>query len=433
MTKNRIVAGIDVGSSKTTTIIASAPPEEEGVKIIGMASVPSKGIRKGQIVNIEEASESVVDSVEAAERMAGYHLTRALVSVGGSHIASQNSKGVVAVAEPEGEITTDDVDRVIEAARAVSLPSSREIIHVLPRYFTVDGQDGIKDPVGMSGVRLEVETHIITGATTSIRNLVKCVSDVGADVQSLVCSSLASAESVLTETEKELGVVLVDIGGGTTSMMAFVEGAPFYATVLPIGAKNVTNDLAIGLRLSLESAEKIKLALSHQEKKPVLPKEKKESQSEEEEDDELDLAKLGVKEEDKKVSKKTLVEGIIRPRLNEIFTMIGNELKNAETVGLTPSGVVLCGGGALTAGAVESAKRILSMPVRIGEPKGVGGLIDDIRTPDFATAVGLVLYAANETAPTVSFSFSRIGRSLQKVPIRGVAGKIVRVVKSFLP
>jgi len=435
MPQPHIVAGIDVGSSKTATVIASCSDEEERVKIIGASSVPSKGIRKGQIVNIEEAATSVVDSVESAERMAGYSLSRVLVSVGGPHLNSQNSKGVVAVAEPEGEINTKDVERVIEAARAISLPSSREVIHVIPRDFTVDGQEGVKDPVGMSGVRLEVETHIVSGSSTAMRNLTKCVSEVGADVQNLIASGLASAESVLTETEKELGVILLDIGGGTTDIVIFVEGSPFYTAVLPIGAKNVTNDLAIGLRLSLEVAEKIKLALSEKKKEPTKPEELEgEEEKSEEKSDEINLADLGIFEETKTISRKTLVEGIIKPRLNEIFTMVGLEIKKSGAGGLTPAGVVICGGGAQTIGVVDAAKKILSMPVRIGIPQGITGLIDDVQTPEFATAAGLILYGFKEGRTSkVIFSLGQIGKKLQKIPIRGAAGKIIDLIKSFLP
>jgi cell division protein FtsA len=451
MARPRIIAGIDIGSSKVATVIASVD-EEDKVKIIGAASIPSQGIRKGQIVNIEEAADSVVESVESAERMAGYNLTRALVSVGGPHIASQNSKGVVAVAEPEGEINREDVNRVMDAAQAISLPSSREIIHVLPRDFTVDGQEGIKDPIGMSGVRLEIETHIISGSSTAIRNLSKCVSEVGADIESLVASGLASAESVLSETEKELGVIVADIGGGTTDIVIFVEGAPAYTTVLPIGAKNVTNDLAIGLRLPLEAAEKIKIALSDQPKKittPSLPeetidKEKKEKTKSEKTEksegysksdkDELNLSEMGILEEKRTVSRKTLVEGIIKPRLNEIFTMVGIEIKKSGFAGLTPSGVVICGGGAQTVGIKEAAKRSLSMPVRIGTPVGLTGLIDDVQTPDFASSTGLVLYGSKEEGwQEGGFSLASLGKSLERIPVRGFAGRAVDLIKSFLP
>ena len=433
MTRQRIIAGIDVGSSKTVTILASSSDGEEELKVIGVASVPSKGIRKGQIVNIEEASESVLASVEAAERMAGYSIGRALVSIGGAHLASQNSKGMVAVAEPEGEIAPSDVERVIEAARAVSLPSSREIIHVIPRDFTVDGQEGIKDPVGMSGIRLEVEAHIITGSATAMKNLAKCVAEVGVDVKNLVATGLASAETVLTETEKELGVILLDIGGGTTNIVIFVEGSPFYVTVLPIGAKNVTNDLAIGLRLSLESAEKIKIALSTKPKLPAIADEEEKTESEKEKE-EIDLSELGVNEEQRTVSRKTLVEGIIRPRLNEIFTMVAAEIKKSGAGGLTPAGVVICGGGAQTVGLVEAAKRILSMPVRIGCPQKISGLIDDVQSPEFATGVGLILYGSKvEAATETGISLGGISKRLPKIPLRGVVGKVIDVVKSFLP
>jgi len=448
MSKQKIIAGVDVGSSKTTTVIASLSEAEElKAKIMGVSSVPSKGMRKGQIVDIEEATQSVVESVEAAERMAGYNLAKALISVSGPHIASQNSTGVVAVAEPEGEITVEDVKRVTEAARAVSLPSSREIIHVLPRHFTVDGQVGIKDPVGMSGIRLEVETHIVTGSTTAIRNLTKCVSEVGVEIEGLVVSGLAASESVLSETEKELGVVLVEIGGGVTNIVVYVEGAPFYTAVLPIGAKNVTNDLAIGLRLSLDSAEKIKVALSKKERKPVMPtiaenKEqvnsgpgKKEAEKEDQkEPDEINLGDLGIAEETKAVSRKTLVEGIIKPRLNEIFTMVGLELKKSGGAGLTPSGVVICGGGAQTIGLIEAAKRTLSMPVRIGYPQDISGLIDEVTSPDFAVVTGLILYGNKiESKPSSGFSLGRIGKNLPKVRLKGVAGKAIDLIKSFLP
>jgi len=433
MTRQKIIAGIDIGSSKTTTLIAAIAQEDGRIKIIGVSSIPSKGMRRGQIVNIEEASASLTTSVEAAERMAGYNLNQAYISVGGPQIVSQNSHGVVAVAEPDGEINDEDVRRVIEAARAVSLPSSREIIHVVPRNYTVDGQEGVKDPVGMSGVRLEVETHLVSGATTSLRNLTKCINEVGIDPQGLIFSGLAASDSVLTETDKELGVVLVDIGGGTTSVTIFVDGAPFYAAVLPVGARNITNDLAVGLRMSLDTAEVIKLGLSKKEKVLVLPegetpKEKKLDE------DELQLSDLGIQDEQKSVSKKTLIEGIIRPRLNEIFTMVGMEIKKSGAAGLTPSGIVVCGGGGLTPGVSDSAKRILAMPVRIGYPQGLSGLIDDIQTPEFAVVTGLLLRGSNtDTKTSTNFAFGNLGKSLHHLPVKGIFGRILDLLKSFLP
>lgn len=427
----RIIAGIDIGSSKIATIIAKFSPEDGKINIIGASTVPSIGIKKGQIVNIEEATSGLIAAVEAAERMAGFNLSHVLVSVGGAHIASQNSRGVVAVSEPEGEITPEDVRRVFEAARAVSLPSSREIIHCLPRFFTVDAQEGIKDPVGMTGVRLEVETHIITGSTTAVRNMGKCVSEVGADVDGIVFGGIASSMSVLTETEKELGVVLADIGGGTTEVVIFVEGAPAYSFVLPIGSKNVTNDLAIGLRLSLENAEKLKTALSEDGRKPVKPSDGEEEKSSK---DEVDLTALGINEEARTVSRKTLTEGIIKPRLNELFTMIGMEIKKSGFGGLTPSGLVLTGGGAQTVGMAEAAKRTLSMPVRIGVPTGVTGLVDDILNPSFASSLGLIIYGTKlGEASSGKVNLPQIGKLVKNVPFGGVTQRLTEFLKSFLP
>lgn len=437
MAQSKIIAGIDVGSTKIVTIVAQSLKEEGEINVVGASSIPSTGVRKGQIVNIDQVTETLVSSVEAAERMAGYSLSRAFISVGGAHIASQNSHGVVAVAEPEKEITANDVGRVIEAARAISLPSSREILHCLPRAYTVDGQEGIVDPVGMNGIRLEIETHIASASKTAVRNLTKCVNEAGIDIEDLVFSGLSASESVLTETEKELGVVLADIGGGTVSIVVFIEGSPVYSSVLPVGAKNVTNDLAIGLRLSLETAEKLKLVLGQKQKKIAVPLKKGEKEKEEIEknEDEIDLAKLGIDEETKTVSRKTLTEGIVRPRLNEIFTMVGLEIKKSGFGGMTPSGIVICGGGAQTVGAVEAAKRTLSLPARIGIPSGVSGLVDEILTPAFAVSLGLILYGSKQERKG---GFSRLsvpnfGKIARNLPVKGIIGRFVEMAKSFLP
>lgn len=423
MAKSKIVAGIELGSSKVSTIIGQVGVDvatsEVSVNIVGSATSTSRGIRKGQIVDIEDAVEAIVESVEAAERMAGYNLSNAFIAVGGAHVHSQNSHGVVAVSDPDGEISYEDVDRVIGAASAVSLPQSREVIHVLPREFIVDGEAGVRDAVGMSGVRLEVETHIITAATAALKNVRKAVNEVGIEISGLVYSGLASSHSVLTNTEKELGCVLVDIGGGATSIAVFIEGALTYSSVLPIGAKNVTNDLAIGLRVSLESAEKIKLALSAEPKKANA-----------DEGDEFDLEKLGISEI-KKISKKTLVEGIIRPRLNEIFTMVRLELDREGLGARVPSGVIVTGGGADTVGTVESAKRMLSLPARKGLPKGIAGLIDDIITPSFATPIGLVLYGAHQEEETER-PLTSLTKNI-KLPSKGSLNKLFAMIKNLLP
>jgi len=424
MPKDKVVVGIDVGSSKVTTVISTI--QEDSVNVIGVATIPAKGLRKGQVVDIDEAVAAITQSIEAAERMAGTSIGAAFVSVDGTHIESQNSKGVVAVSNPSGEITEEDVLRVIEAARAVSLPSSREILHVIPRYFVVDSQSGIKDPVGMNGVRMEVETHIITGATTALRNIAKCVSQVGVDVVGLVFSGLAGSYSALTDTEKELGVILVDFGGGTTDISIFQDGAPAHCAVLPIGARNVTNDLAIGLRISLDSAEKIKLALSSPPKTAIDPAEGGEPR-ERKESDALDVSGLAIEEDLKNVSKKTLTEGIIKPRLREILNMVNLEIQKSGYTGLTPSGVVITGGGSVTSGLVDIAKHELSMPVRIGMPQGATGLIDEIASPAYAASLGLAIYGATFQQEDVRLPL--VGR----VEIKNLVSKGLGWVKSILP
>lgn len=425
MPKDKVVVGIDIGSTKITTIIATLT-EDFKTNIIGVSSIPSKGLKKGQVVDIDEAVASITQSLEGAERMAGYSVGTAFVSVDGTHIESQNSKGVVAVSNPEGEITQDDISRVIEAARAISLPSSKEILHVIPRFFTVDSQSGIKDPLGMNGVRLEVETHIITGATTALRNIAKCISQVGVDVEGMVFSGLASSYSTLTDTEKELGIILVDFGGGTTDITIFVDGAPAHCAVLPVGARNVTNDLAIGMRISLDSAEKIKLSLSKPPQLAIEVDEKGKSQ-EKKESDQLDLSGLSIEEDLKTVSKKTLTDGIMKPRLREILNMVKLELQKSTYLGLTPSGVVLTGGGSITSGLVDIAKQELGMPVRIGTPQGATGLVDEIASPAFAGSLGLVIYGASFQQEDIRLPL--VGR----IEVKGIFTKGINLLKSVLP
>jgi cell division protein FtsA len=427
MNNNRIVAGIELGSSKITTLIAQVSTDQVSyqstISIAGVSSVESKGVKKGQIVDIEEAVETTISSVEAAERMAGYNLNSAYVALDGAAISSQNSHGVVAVSDPNGEITESDVDRVIEAASAVSLPSSRELIHVLPREYIVDGESGVKDPIGMSGVRLEVETHLVTSSVASFKNIKKAINEVGIEIEDFVFTGIAASESVLTKTEKELGCVLVDIGGGTTTIASFTDGALSYSSVLPVGSKNVTNDLAIGLRVSIESAEKIKIMLSEEAKKKRKVNPKAGSSG-----DQIDLERVGIKEV-KKVSRKTLVDGIIRPRLNEIFTMARLQLEKENIRTKIPSGVIVTGGGAETVGVVGSAKRMLSLPVRIGKPRGVTGLVDDIIKPSFAIPVGLLLYGAKQEPDKNLTSFTK----KIKLPSKGIFGKVFDTVKDLLP
>lgn len=428
MPKDRVVVGIDIGSSKICTLIATVS-ESDLVNIIGSATVPSSGIKKSQVVDIDGAVKAITAGVEAAERMAGYSISSAFVGVGGTNISCQNSHGVVAVAEPQEEIKVEDVSRVTEAARAISLPSDREILHVLPRNFIVDSQEGIKDPIGMTGVRLEVDTHIISGAATTMRNLAKCVSELGIDIEGLVFAGLASSESVLSETEKELGVILIDLGGGTTNVCMFVDGALAHSAVIPVGARNITADLAIGLRVSLDSAEKIKLFFSQPPKTVAQPKEENKTKGRTK-NEEIDLSPLNLSEEIRTVSRKTLFEGIIKPRLTEIFSLVEMEIKKSGFAGLTPAGAVLCGGGAKTVGAVETCKKILAMPVHVGSPQKMTGLIDEVSSCEFATSVGIVLYGARQERARGGFGKKL---PLSKNQLSKIFAKAINFIKSFLP
>jgi cell division protein FtsA len=425
MNEGKILVAIDVGTYKIVTVIAKVI--ENVVNILGVSEVKSQGIRKGQVVDIEEAVHAINSSLEAAERMAGYSASHVMVSLGGSQIDCQNSRGVVAVATPNGEISESDLQRVIDAAKAISIPSTRDIIHVLPRNYIVDGQEGIKDPVGMSGTRLEVDTHIVTANSVSLRNLEKAFSEVGVDIDSFAFSGYASSLSVLSDTEKELGVILVDIGAGTTDISIYTEGSVAYSSVLAIGARHVTNDLAIGLRISLESAEKIKLFFSQNQNKKLTTTDDETSQRP---SDEVDLSPLNLSEEIRKVSQKTLVDGIIRPRLNEICTMIGLEIKKSGFAAQTPAGIVFTGGGALTVGLRESARRSLAMPVRIGMPTDVKGIIDEVQHPAFSTAVGLIRYGMGN-AP--ARSSSRFSMPSGNGGANKIVKKIINLVKSFIP
>jgi len=424
MSKAKIIAALDIGSSKITTLVAQVLSDEMSgdvsVNIIGVASSPSKGVRKGQIVNIEEAVEATIESVESAERMAGYNLDSAFISVGGAHVASRNSTGVVAVSSPDGEIHADDVERVIEAARAISLPASREIIHVVPREYIVDGESGVRDPVGMSGVRLEVDTHLITASSPALKNLTKTVAEVGIRVEEIVFNGYAASFSCLSSTEKELGCCLIDIGSGTTAIAAFVDGSLSYSGAIPIGSRNVTNDLAIGLRVSLETAEKVKIKLSSQKETDMKGEKNHYMEIKEEGDGEV-----------KKIQKRTLTEGIIKPRLNEIFTMVKLDLERAGLINKIPSGVIVTGGGAKTFGISESVKRVLGLPVRIADPGGVGGLTDEIINPSFAAPIGLILYGAQTEMLRGGANLS--GTKKIKLPSNALFGKLLDTIKDLLP
>lgn len=437
MAKGRIYSGIDIGTEKICTVIANQSEESGLTNVIGVAVSQSQGLRKSQIVDLDEAIAAITQSVEAAERMAGFNLASCFVSISGTHLASQNSQGVVAVSEPEGEITPQDITRVIDAARAIALPSSREIIHVIPADYSVDAQAGIKDPRGMTGVRLEAAAHVITASSTAIKNTNKCLDEIGIAVQGTVFSGLAASLSVLTETEKELGVVCLDIGAGTTALAVYVEGALVHTAVIPIGARNITNDLAIGMRLSLTSAETIKLYLSDTESQGVPPLAAKpgEVAKFKKDFDALDLVKIGVPETTAAASRRALVEGIIRPRVKEIMTLVSQNLKDAGVLDKIPAGLVITGGGAKTVSILDVAKRTLALPARVGEPQGLSGLVDELDSPAFATATGLIQYAlknGGELAAPASKN-SRLTASLKNLPLKDTYHRIIDFFKSLLP
>lgn len=419
---DQIITGIDIGSSKVAVIVAKMSEEEDHPRIMGFATVPSYGVKKGQIVDINRVSETVEVAVEKAERMAGAKIQSAFVSVGGPHIESLNSQGVVAVSQPEVEIIEDDVERVIDAARAISLSSTREVIEVAPREFIVDGQAGIHNPIGMSGVRLEVNTHIITASLTNLKNTERCLSDLGVQTQAFVFSGLASALSSLSATEKELGVAVVDIGGGKIDLCVFVEGAMSYSTSIAIGARHITNDIAVGLRVSLDSAEKIKLFLSDLDTREITSKH-----------DEVDIKRLGLEEGISTISYKAVIDGIIRPRLEEMFDEVVKKLDESGFINQIPSGVVVCGGGGLTIGALESAKRIIQMPARVGKPQYISGLIDEVVYPQYTAAAGLLLYGQNSANTKGRMDFKDFDKIFRNFSVKGSMKKVTDLVKSLIP
>ncbi len=380
MDRETVLVGIDVGTTKVTTLIGEVGRSDD-VNIIGYGIAPSVGMKKGMVANIDQTTASIATSIEKAERLSGYKIGSAFVAVGGSHITSQNSRGVVAVSGHKREVGREDVARAMDAAKAVQTPSNREMLHVVPRGYIVDGQEGIKDPLGMSAVRLEVETHIVFGAATSVQNLSKCITSANIQLDELVISSLAAAEATLTDTEKELGVLVADIGGGTTDIAIFTDGAVFHSAVLPVGAINVTNDVAIGLRTSLNLAEEIKIKHGSADLHAVQPEEL------------LNVAVLG-DGGGQTIQRRKLCE-IIEARMSEIYSLIAEEIKRSGHSGMLPAGVVLTGGGARLGGAAELAREVFQMPVRIGSPQGVGGLMDQIGNPAFATPIGLLLWGAH--------------------------------------
>lgn len=376
MSRKDLLVGIDIGSSKVRTVIAQIISEEEKPRIIGVGVSDSEGLRKGVISDLEEAARSIHDSVEKAEMNAGVKISKAVINIGGSHITSQNSKGVVAVGRADGEVAEDDVKRVINAAQAISVPANKEILHIVPKDYSLDEQHDIKDPVGMNGVRLEVDALIIEGSSPFIKNLIKSAEQAEVEVSELVLSPLAAAKAVLTKRQKELGVVLIDIGAGTTSLAVFEENDLLYTSVLPIGGGHITNDIAIGLRTSIDVAEKVKLEYGDALSGEISKKE------------DINLSEIDSNEEGM-VSRYHVCE-IIEARLEEIFTMVNKELKKIGREKLLPAGAIITGGTAKIPGIVDLAKNVLGLPAQTGFPMPMGGLVDKVDDPSFATVIGLV-------------------------------------------
>ncbi len=372
-----IITGLDIGTTKIGCFIAEISPTGR-LKIIGVSTVPSDGLRYGVVVDIDKTVVSIRNAIKKAEEMAGIEVDLVFAGIAGDHIRSINGRGVVAISGENGEVSSDDVRRVIDAAKAVALPIDREIIHILPQEFIVDDQRGIRDPVGMKGVRLEAEVHIVTGAIASAQNIHRCIERAGYGVADLVLEPLASSFSVLTDDEKELGVILIDIGGGTSDIAMFYEGCIRHTSVVALGGRNVTNDLAIVLRTPLDAAEKLKINHS--------------SVLHEEDDKDKIVEVAGVNNRaPRKISKGLLVD-IVQPRLVEILTLCYEEVRKSDYINLMTTGLVLTGGGSMIPGTVELAEDIFNMPVKIGIPQGFSGLVEEAQNPKFATGVGLVQY-----------------------------------------
>ena len=376
--KERYLVGLDVGTSKVSAIVGEMM-DDGTLDIIGIGLADSKGIRRGVVNNVDSAAEAIKRALDEAELTAGVDIDVVHLALSGAHVKAFNSRGVVAVAGRNREITREDVKRSIDAARAVALPAGREILHVLPQDFMVDDQDGIAVPVGMNGSRLEVNVHIVTGSSSSMQNMVACVNKAGVEVGDTVLEQLAASEAVLTGDEKELGVAVVDIGGGTTDFAVFERGSLWHTGVVAVGGDHFTNDIAVGLRMPIPEAEKLKrrsgCALTS-----LVP-----------EDETMEVASIAGRRP--RVMPRRVVSEILQPRAEEICHLLWDEIRKAGFEKSLHSGIVLTGGGAMLEGMVEIAEQIFDLPVRRGEPEGVGGLADHVNSPAFGTSVGLLMYA----------------------------------------
>ncbi|HJL93434.1 MAG TPA: cell division protein FtsA [Woeseiaceae bacterium] len=378
MSKNvekNFIVGLDIGTSKVVAIVGELNNSNE-IEVVGIGTHPSRGLKKGVVVNIESTVHSIQKAVEEAELMAGCDIHSVYAGIAGNHIKSLNSHGIVAIQDKE--VSLNDVDRVIDAARAVAIPADQKILHILPQEFLIDSQEGILDPIGMSGIRMEAKVHMVTGAESAAQNIIKCIERCGLEVDDIVLEQLASSYSVLTEDEKDLGSCLVDIGGGTTDIAVFQGGAIQHTAVIPIAGDQVTNDIAVSMRTPTQYAEEIKIKYACALSQLANP------------DETIEVPSVGDRPP-RRLARQTLAE-IVEPRFEELFSLIRNELRRSGFEESTPAGIIITGGSSKMEGAVELAEEIFHVPVRLGSPQYVEGLIDVVRNPIHATGVGLLLY-----------------------------------------
>jgi len=405
--KEEYYVGLDVGSSKITVVVGE--PDEEGVlAIIGLGVSRATGVRKGVVTEIEETVSGISEAIEMAEGLSGSTVTSATVNINGGHLGSINSKGVVAIARADGEISKNDIARAEDAAQAVQIPTNKEILHVIPRYYNIDNGEPVGDPLGMSGVRLEVETHLIAGSQQAVKNLSKTVTQAGVAIEDIVVSPLAAAKAAVTKRQRELGCVLVDLGATTTGITVFIDDSVLYTKVFPVGAASITNDIAIGLRTSVDVAEKVKLKYGYAVSADV------------DERDRIDLSAIDISEE-AVVTKKNVSE-IIQDRLEETFCLIKDELRRIKCDTLLPAGIIFTGGGAKLSGIDDLAKSYFRLPVNIGKPHSLQGMTQKVYDPAFSTAVGLMLY-----------SYEQGNRKGGSTTVTSLYKKVKDVFKVFLP
>ncbi len=390
--ERRLIVGLDIGTSKVVAVVGELAAENT-IEVIGIGSNPSRGLKRGVVVNIESTVQSIQRAVEEAELMAGCEINTVFAGIAGSHVRSLNSHGIVAIRDKE--VSRSDVDRVIDAARAVAIPADQRILHVLPQEFLVDSQEGIREPIGMSGIRLEAKVHLVTGAVSAAQNIVKCVQRCGLDVEDVVLEQLASSYSVLTEDEKDLGICLVDTGGGTTDIAVFRGGAIQHTAVIPIAGDQVTNDIAVSLRTPTQYAEEIKIKYACALSQLANP------------DETIEVPSVGDRPP-RRLARQTLAE-VVEPRYEELFSLVRDELRRSGFEELIAAGIVLTGGSSKMEGAVELAEEIFHVPVRLGVPQYVEGLVDVVRNPIHATAVGLLLYGMEATEAKADAAAAKAG------------------------